>query len=199
MPSQRPDLIPAHYNDLDASLQETWRLLSRAAADRRAPMHTPAVASIGLDGRPKVRVVVLRHADPFQRLIRFHTDRRSAKLAEFAANSATQILAYDAGQKVQLRLSGTAAAHVDDETARAAWRASQPQSQLCYRQVTAPGSIAAPPIEAQQVADHDGAQNFSAVVVAIDEIEWLYLAAAGHRRARFSWRSGNLESRWLAP
>jgi hypothetical protein len=37
------------------------------------------------------------------------------------------------------------------------------------------------------------------VTAAIDEIEWPNLTDAGHRRARFSWRGGQLESHWLAP
>lgn len=199
MPSEMQPPIPAYYDDLNASLAEAWRLLTRGAADRRSPIHTPAVATVGLDGRPNVRVVVLRHADPIARTLRFHTDRRSAKIGELSTDAGVQIVAYDPGRKIQLRVTGRGAVHLDDDVARDAWMRSQPQSQICYRQAAAPGAAADDPARAALAADHDGAENFAAVSVAIDEIEWLFLASSGHRRARFIWRDGVLSSTWLAP
>ncbi|MBX9684908.1 MAG: pyridoxamine 5'-phosphate oxidase family protein [Hyphomicrobium sp.] len=191
--------IPSHYNDLNGSLGEAWRLLTRGAADRKSPMHTPAVATVGLDGRPRVRTVVLRHTDPAARTLRFHTDRRAAKISEFAANPAVQVLAYDAVGKVQLRLLGRAVAHQHDDIADAAWTRSQLQSQQCYRQSASPGMSAAEPSAALAPSDDDGRANFVAVVVHVDELEWLYLAHSGHRRARFIWSGSTLTATWLAP
>ena len=51
-------------------------------------------------------------------------------------------------------------------------------------------------------ADADaGRDNFCAILCTAFELEWLYLAAAGHRRARFAWsESGALTTAtWLAP
>ncbi len=191
--------IPSHYNDLSGSLAEAWRLLTRGAADRKSPMHTPAVATIGVDGRPRVRTVVLRHADPSARTLRFHTDVRATKVSEFAANPSVQIMTYDAGNKIQLRLLGRATAHHGDDVAHAAWDRSQLQSQQCYRQQASPGTTADDPLTALVPMAADGQQNFVAVVVTIDELEWLYLAHSGHRRARFRWVDGQLTSSWLAP
>ena len=197
-PSQLP--LPPYYNNLDATLKEAWLLLVRGAADRRAAFHTPQVASIGLGGTPKVRTVVLRHADSTSRTLRFHTDLRTAKVAELAQNPRVQMLAYDPGCKIQLRLSGTALAHSGDGPAQSAWARSQPQSQLCYRQDAAPGTPAADPVALLSPGPHDGYQNFAAVEITVQEIEWLYLAAQGHRRARFAWDAdGALSATWLAP
>ena len=196
-PSTQPP--PLYYNDLDATLAEAWRLLTRGAVDRRSPVHTPCVATVGLDGLPKLRTVVLRHTDPILRRLRFHTDRRSGKLAEFAANAAVQVLGYDPARKIQLRVSGTAHPHHADDYAHAAWQRSQAQSQLCYRQNAAPGTPASDAVAALAPAAHDGEDNFTAVEIAVTEIEWLYLAAQGHRRARFTWRDNHLHSEWLAP
>ena len=203
MPNENRGPLPAFYDNLDASLSEAWDLLIRAAADRRSPVHTITIASVGLDGLPKVRTVVLRHTDAAARRVRFHTDVRSAKIAEFAVNSAVQVLAYDPGRKIQLRLSGRALVHHAGDYARAAWQRSQPQSQLCYRQDAAPGSQGAPPPANPgmllEPAAHDGEQNFAAVEIVIEEMDWLYLAAQGHRRARFRWPDGRLYAVWLAP
>ena len=203
MPNENRSPLPDFYDDLDASLAEAWHLLIRAAVDRRSPVHTIAIATVGLDGRPKVRTVVLRHTDAPARCLRFHTDARSEKFAEFAANPAVQVLAYDPARKIQLRLSGSALLHRGDDVARAAWQRSQPQSRQCYRQDAAPGTRGSPSSAAPDAllapAAHDGEENFTAVEIAIEEIEWLYLAAPGHRRARFRWPDGQLDAVWLAP
>ncbi|PPC86048.1 MAG: pyridoxamine 5'-phosphate oxidase [Hyphomicrobium sp.] len=191
--------IPTYYNDLAGSLQEAWQLLSRGAVDRRSPIHTPAIATVALDGTPRVRIVVLRHIDPTARTLRFHTDKRANKIAEIERNPAVQVLCYDPSSKIQLRLLGRARVHHADDVAHQAFTRSQPQSQLCYRQSASPGSLGSEPTTLTDPAEHDGEQNFTAVVVQIDELEWLYLAAAGHRRARYTWSDGNLKSTWLAP
>lgn len=200
MNQQYREPLPSHYNDLDGSLAEAWRLLVRGAADRKSPMHTPSVATIGIDGFPQVRTVVLRHADASNRTLRFHTDKRSNKFRELSADPRIQLLTYDAGNKIQLRVSGRAALHSGDTIATQAWQRSQTMSQQCYRQALNPGAISADPIAALAPGDHDGQANFVAVMMSVDAIEWLYLAHGGHRRARFAWGTdGAVASQWLAP
>lgn len=192
--------IPGFYDDLDATLAEVWRLLSRGVADRRSPFHTPAVATVAADGAPSVRTVVLRGVDPMLRAIRFHTDIRSRKFGEIASQPRVALLGYDPGHKIQLRLAGYATAHTGpaDQAAVAAWAATRDRSRVCYMQAVAPGE-AMPAGAVAEPALADGFQNFVAVTVEVDEIEWLYLAHPGHRRARFAWPGGRLEATWLAP
>jgi hypothetical protein len=162
-------------------------------------MHTPAVATTGLDGRPQVRTVVLRGLDVASRSLRFHTDRRSGKFGELSADPRIAVLGYDAGRKVQLRIGGVATLHADSDVAERAWAGSRPMSMMCYRQARSPGSA----LFTAQIDDAtlpDGRENFTVVVVTITEVEWLYLAAQGHRRARFTWGPDEaLSATWLAP
>ncbi|WP_291299271.1 pyridoxamine 5'-phosphate oxidase family protein [Elioraea sp.] len=193
---------PPWYDDLPASLAEAWALLVRGAADRKHPFHTPAVATIGADGGPHVRTVVLRGASPPARRLRFHTDARSAKATELRARPRIAVHAYDPGGKIQLRLAGTATLHTNDDVANAAWKATKPLSRACYRVATAPGSHASDPVAAlAEIGDGDeaGRAAFIAVTVTVVRMEWLYLAAAGHRRALFDWSSGSLRANWLVP
>jgi hypothetical protein len=45
-----------------------------------------------------------------------------------------------------------------------------------------------------------GLTNFVAVEVVVSELEWLYLAHAGHRRALYTYQDGRLaQQTWLAP
>lgn len=194
--------LPAFYDDLDATLAEAWRLLAHGAVDRRTAFHTPVLASRRGDGRPAVRTVVLRAVDPDQRKVRFHTDRRSMKYAEIAADPRVSMHFYDPAAKVQICVDGRASRHSDDKLADLAWRHTRPMSRVCYRVSPGPGT----PIEdpslavAGDAADGEaGRDNFAAITVAIDAIEWLYLAAQGHRRARFRWESEALSATWLVP
>lgn len=197
------ELTPHFYDDLEATLQEAWRLLRRGAHDRRSPFHAPAFATQRGDGYPALRTVVLRAVDETQYKIRFHTDARSAKFREISANPRVAMHFYDAPKKVQLRIGGRATLHRDDELANAAWRATRPFSRACYRVAAMPGAIVGDP-KALSCEDNTGEpeagrENFAAVSVSIDCLEWLYLAAKGHRRARFSWVNGEVEGTWLVP
>lgn len=196
-PAPRP--WPAHADDLDAVLAEAFRLLARGVADRRSAFHTPTVATIGSDGAPSLRTMVLRGFDAGARTLRFHTDRRAAKFAELAAGPRVAIHIYDAAAQIQLRLQGHARWHVDDAVAAAAWDASRPQSRLCYGADIAPGSPVPAPPSAPVKADAGFAQ-FGVVICRVERLEWLWLAAAGHRRARFTWHDdGAREATWLTP
>jgi hypothetical protein len=199
---------PSFYNDLDETLAECWRRLSRGVADRRSPFHSPTVATVGRDGVPRARVVILRGCEPSARRLRFHTDRRSDKAAELSANPALALTGYDPAAKLQIRVEGRATLHLDDPVADAAWESSRSFSRVCYGVAPGPGTpiahgdgFALPQDEAEIAA---GRANFCAVVIAIERLEWLYLAHDGHRRARFTLNgAGQAEAQfagqWLTP
>jgi pyridoxamine 5'-phosphate oxidase len=108
---------------------------------------------------------------------------------------------YDAGSKIQIRVEGIVSLHTDDAVADAAWEASRSFSRICYGTAPGPGThlseggdFALPSDDADIAA---GRGNFSTVVIKAETIEWLYLAHAGHRRARFDVASG--KGIWLTP
>ena len=86
-------------DDLDKAFSAIWRMLGEGASDRRSIFHTPALVSVGLDGWPKARTVVLRSVDRESATLRCHTDLRSPKVAELEGNPRVGVLAYDPGQK----------------------------------------------------------------------------------------------------
>jgi pyridoxamine 5'-phosphate oxidase len=189
--------------DLQAVLADAMRLLARAVTDRRGAMHTPTIATVGLDGRPRLRTVVLRGFEPARREFRFHTDVRSPKVAEIARDTRVAAHVHEPGSKVQIRLEATATLHGDDAIADAAWLASQPLSRTCYAAQPGPGvpigeggAFTLPATSAEVEA---GRRHFVAVVARIDSLDWLHLAHAGHRRALFRWSGDACEGHWLAP
>lgn len=193
------------HQTLSQSKDDCMRLLSRAVADRRAPMHTPSVATLGLDGRPRARVVVLRAFDASARALRFHTDVRSEKFHEVSADPRIALLFYDASLKVQLRVEGEATLHHGDALAEKAWQDSQAMSRHCYATMPAPGSAieegSAFHVPIGRELTDDGKPHFVAVVTHFNRLEWLWLGSDGHRRARFEWRANAIEpfAEWLVP
>ncbi len=188
---------PAHADDLDATREAAFALLARGVADRRSPLHTPTLASIGTDGAPRLRTLVLRGFDAALRTLRLHTDRRAEKATEITADPRVALHGYDPGQRVQLRLRGLASLHIDDEVAAAGWAASRNFSRMCYAIQPGPGQpIMAPPPAPTDAAA--GQENFAVIRIVFDEMEWLWLAAEGHRRARFTWGT-QPSACWLVP
>jgi pyridoxamine 5'-phosphate oxidase len=195
---------PSFYDDLDETLAEAWRLMARGVADRRSPFHHPTVATMGLDGIPQARTVILRACDVSARRLRFHTDARSAKIAEMAADARAAFHFYDPGAKIQIRLTGTLTPHRDGSIADEAWAGSRVFSRQCYGVAPGPGvplaaggDFALPDVT--DAATADGRVNFVAVIFDVSSLEWLYLAAAGHRRARFDFTGDALAAVWLTP
>ena len=193
----------SNHDDLHATLGMAWSLMVRGVADRRSAFHTPSVATVGPAGDPEIRTIVLRGASASDWTLRFHTDNRSAKFAALAASARIGLHVYDPHLKVQVRFCGLAHVRGEGDVADAAWAKSLPMSRACYAQKPAPGAeLPAPDLPAVLAGqDLDFArQNFAAVVVHVTEIDWLYLLASGHRRARFSRdAAGTVTSHWLAP
>ena len=186
----------------DATLEEipgqVWSMLVDGAARGRAPFHTPVLASTGPAG-PEARTVVLRAADPGARTVVCHTDQRSPKVAVIGDRPAVVWVFYDRDAKIQLRLRGHATLHHQDELAAGRWHVSRPGSRSCYQNPYPPGAEVDAPELALPDPDRDGYANFTVVQCTVEAIDWLYLHAAGHRRARFEWRSGQWQGQWVAP
>jgi len=176
-------------------LASAWGDLVRGAADRRHGFHVPVVASIGLDGAPSARTVVLRRVLPEPCELHFHTDLRGPKVAELARDPRVSWTFYDAGRKLQLRVAAVAEVHATGARADEAWARSAPSSRRCYLALAAPGArcdavspnlpealrMRVPTVE-ESLA---GRVNFALVATRVTAIDWLHLASEGHERARF--------------
>ena len=199
--------IPPFYNNLDASLSMAWSLLQHGTTDRRSAFHAPAVASIGVDGAPRQRTMVLRKVDPIKRTLRFNTDARSQKWQELVQLPHVSVLAYSAWDKVQVRLSGFATLDRHSELAERVWTSMRDQSRVAYAQPDAPGATIeapdgyVPPLELRvgDAAATVAREHFCLLTVEVETLDWVYLNLCGNRRAQFRWPDGVLASHWLAP
>ncbi|MCO4092496.1 MAG: hypothetical protein HEQ34_11155 [Sphingorhabdus sp.] len=206
-----PVSFPAYYDDLALSFEEAWSLIAAGVTNRNSPSHMPAVGTVDALGMPQLRIMILRDVSRDTRTLRFHTDSRSIKAEQLRQNPATSVLIYDPAAKVQIRMSGKTHFTATGAVADIAWSASTPFARRCYMAEAAPGTPLAEPSsglpdwiagkqpEEDQLADYR--PNFAALLVEIDTIEWLYLANAGHRRARWQWDAvqNSWAGRWLIP
>ncbi len=184
---------------LETLSTKIWEWLGVAAEDRDDPFRTPVVATVGLDGSPQARTVVLREVDPAAWTLDFYTDVRSPKHAELARSHAVMWLFYDVGRRIQLRVLTTASVHERDDVADRAWAWSGLASRAAYVSMDAPGSVIEAPTPSQFLHDEAesvrGRANFCVVRCRVREFDVLQLHPGRHRRA--SVRVDGAE--WRAP
>jgi 3-hydroxyisobutyrate dehydrogenase len=201
-------------NDIPYSLADierlSWRLIYHGAIASKNPMHYMGVATYGTEGI-NLRTVVLRHADPDTKTLRFHTDIRSGKWQDLQADPRVSLLLYDNPEKTQLRLTGTAVLHTEDALAEEAWEKTALYSRRCYLSTAPPSAASELPtsglpeslIDANPGLEESatGRKNFGVVQVRVHSLDWLNLNAHGHRRAKFTYdASGTLSGlTWLVP
>jgi pyridoxamine 5'-phosphate oxidase len=196
-------------DDLDAILNDIWTRWGRGAADRRSPFHTPVVGSTSQRGTAEQRVMVLRKTDRLTNMLRFHTDRRSAKAGQVGRQNVISVLGYDAGAKIQLRASGTAAILHTGALADEAWANTSPSGRRSYLTTYSPGSISNVATSGLPTAfekdvpslieSEIGRANFAILPVSVNRLEWLHLASTGHRRAAFERTGDTWSGQWLIP
>jgi pyridoxamine 5'-phosphate oxidase len=199
--SAPPEPLP---DDLHLALDAVWQQLAIGAADRRSNFHTVGLATIGIDGPPELRTVVLRQALAPTWEVMLHTDIRAQKVAEIIAHPQVALLGYCPVRKLQIRLNGAATLHHDDDTTQLAWDRAQPMSRRLYRLPVRPGvRIAHPEATPSVPLDPEdyriGFESFAMLRIEVTRLEWLCLALTHHRRARYLRSPTGLDATWLVP
>lgn len=161
-----------------------------------ASLRTLTLATVGLDGAPRLRMVVPRGVDATVRRVRFFTDGRSAKVAEIARDARVALLGWQEAARVQWRLDGRAAFAEPVEVA-AAWDSVRPGGHLDYATALPPGELLVGPLLRVDAAM--ARENFAVVDVAVTAIERLQLDPVGHERSRLDWDSAGWSAVRLVP
>ena len=180
-------------------LTESAALLAEGAADPASLWHNPTLVTLGADGTPQARIVVLRRFDLASRQIETHTDARSAKYAELQAHPAASLHGWDGARRVQLRLTGDVALHTGGRVADAAWAALRPQSRATYRVVPGPGTVLRAPDAIGEIDEDAARAVFCVLRLTFGTLEYLRLGQGSHRRARFGWAGERRTAMWLVP
>lgn len=192
---------PDHYSPSPSLLpvrDEIIHLLHEAVSESGNAFRTAAVATTSPDGLPQLRIMILRAFDAEQMILKLFTDGRSPKVRELMASPNIQLLGYDAGQRIQLRISGRAEIHQNDEQTEKLWAALPEFGRGDYLSRQPPGEQIAHPGDSWEDKTLGG-QNFTVIELKIQSIDWLKLSGQGHRRALFTWDDGKYSARWRAP
>ena len=199
---------PDYYNDLDKTYLKIWNLLEDGLANRNAPFHVPTFIC-GKNKNFDGRIVVLRGINQKDKKIWFHSDIRSNKVKILKKNPLSSLLFYDKSEKIQLRISCNSKINYQNKTTEKAWKKTAHMSRQCYLGEKSPGTISALPTSGLSKDIDDlkfsieeseiGYKNFCLVENFINTIEWLYLAAKGHRRALFKLNNDLIEKKWINP
>ena len=197
---------PAYYEDLAEIQNKYWSMLEDAVTNRSSPFRIPVFMCSNndeIDGR----IVVLRKSDRENNLLQFHTDLRSPKVDILYNNNKASLLFYDKEKKIQLRVKVECKINNQNSVTEASWKKTQHISRRCYLTDSPPGTISENPTSGMiskledfdytMEQSEDGYKNFTVIKCYIKSIEWLYLAAKGHRRAKFDIK--NNKEYWLIP
>ena len=197
---------PAYYENLDEIQNKYWSMLDDAVTNRGSPFRIPVFMCAHqdeIDGR----IVVLRKSDRTNNLLQFHTDLRSPKVDILKKNDKASLLFYDKDEKIQLRVKVECEINNQNSTTEESWKKTQHISRRCYLTDSPPGTSSENPTSGMisKLEDFDytmeqseeGYKNFTVIKCMIKSIEWLYLAAKGHRRAKFDLE--NKKESWLVP
>ena len=197
----------SYYEDSKEIEKKIWDLLSKAVKDRSSEFRTP-VFICGNDKDLDGRVVVLRKADQQNNFIQYHSDIRSSKIEKIKKNPKCSILFYGKEEKIQLRVKAECEVNYNNDITRESWEKTGHISRKCYLVINGPGTESEKPtsgldnkfdnFDFTKKESEAGYKNFCVIRCNIKSIEWLYLAAKGHRRALID-LNGSKKFTWLVP
>ena len=195
-----------YYEDFSEIKKKIWSMLDDAVTNRSSPFRIPVFVcgdQSDFDGR----IVVLRKSDQSNSILQFHSDIRSDKIPKLKKNKNAALIFYDKEEKIQLRVKVECIINNKNSITEDSWKKTQHISRRCYLTDDPPGTISNNPTSGMisKLEDFDytmeqseeGYKNFTVIQCKIKSVEWLYLAAKGHRRAKFDFE--NKKESWLVP
>ena len=197
---------PAHYEDFTEIKNKIWSMLDNAIKDRGSPFRIP-VFICGNQDDFDGRIVVLRKSDQSNNLVQYHSDIRSNKIDKLKNNKNASMLFYDKDEKIQVRLKVECTVNYNNDITKESWLKTGHMSRKCYLIHNGPGTESDRPtsglkpeldnFEFTMEQSEIGYKNFTVIQCKIKSIEWLYLAAKGHRRAKFD--LSTKKEYWMVP
>ena len=190
-------------------LDQAQRMLRRGVTHSHDPFHYPVLGTMG-DNCCSMRTVILRQFSLPDRVLVCHTDSRASKVKEIEDCNNVTWLFYHPKKQIQLRISGKASLHRDDQFADDQWAGSKITSRLNYCATQSPGTSVDSPMSGLPdfllnkvptvLNTGKGRKYFMAIAGKILSIDWLELRIVGNRRALFTWDDEDcLSVTWLIP
>lgn len=167
-------------DDLPALEDTIWQELARATRDRGHAWRFAVLATVEGEAAD-ARTVVLRDTDRATRTLLIYTDARSPKAAQLTAHPLGTLVLWSPQLSWQLRLRVRLALETSGLRVSSRWAQLKltPAAQD-YLSPLPPGSPLAAAAPERQSREH-----FAVLAAEVLSLDWLLLAATGHRRARF--------------
>lgn len=188
--------------------KKIWKMLNEGVNNRSSEFRTP-IFICGFENDFDGRTIVLREANKDKGFLQFHADYRSTKIKTIKTNDLGIFVFYDRSQKIQLRIKTRCKINFKNEICKESWSKTQHISRKCYLTEKSPGAILDKPgtgliekyenFKFTKEESEKGFDNFCVFRCYIQTIEWLFLSAKGHRRARFNYENEKNKFVWLTP
>lgn len=183
-------------------------MLQEGAAKGKSAFHTFVLGTRGVNNI-ELRTLVLRKLDKSNKALFTHTDLRSPKAEQLKNNRQCSLLFYDPVRRVQLRLEAESVLHEGTELTDQLWAQTKMSARKSYLSAHSPGELLCMPDDGlprhlngrdpQPDESEDGRKNFLVIEFRILSIDWLFLNAQGHRRARIEYNVDGFDGSWVSP
>ncbi len=177
-----------------AMLDRVWEEIADLRRLRGGYGGLVSLATVDRAGAPDLRQVVLRRADRAAGRVEVFTDASTPKVAEIRAEPRVGLLIWQARDRLQIRLRGTATI-LQGAATLAEWEAMSDAQRGNYGTVPPPGT----PIDSgsgfRRVADP---ARLAILRIGLSEIDAVHLARPHDLRARYR-RAEAWRGQWLAP
>ena len=187
---------PAYYENFDEIIKKIWSMLDDAVKNRSSQFRIPTFIC-GNQNDFDGRIVVLRKSKIDDRLLQFHSDIRSEKISKLKSNNRAALIFYDKEEKIQVRAKVECTINHKNKITEESWSKTAHISRKCYLVENGPGTETENPTSGLKPEldnfgytmeeSEKGYENFTVIQCKVISFEWLYLAAKGHRRARFEY------------
>lgn len=195
-------------SSLELIEKECWTLLQEGASRGKSALHTFVLGTRNQQGI-EMRTLVLRKTEKPRLALYSHTDLRSPKALQMKENGNCSLLFYDPVRRIQLRLQAEAMLHLQNETSSKLWKEANMSARKTYLSQRSPGESISSPEDGlpahlsgkdpRPEESEAGRMNFLVLEFNIKSIDWLFLNAQGHRRARIEYHETGFDASWVNP
>ncbi|MEJ2004128.1 MAG: pyridoxamine 5'-phosphate oxidase family protein [Cyclobacteriaceae bacterium] len=181
-------------DSLESVQNKVWDELQYGTMNPAHPFRFAVLSTVN-GKQPVSRYVVFRKLDK-DKVMKFYTDSRSAKVEDLKTNPQCSLLFYHPDLQVQISFQGKTVIHQNDSLSNRLWQTVPERNRVAYTSVCAPGRKISSPKEAFQWSETD---YFCVVDVFPESLDVLQLNGQEHYRARFEKGSTDWEGSWITP
>ena len=175
-------------------LGRVWAQIANVQTPRGGHVRLLTLATIGANGGPELRQVVLRRANRAAGEIEIFTDATTPKCGEITLRPQVSVLIWQARDKLQIRLRGKAQI-IEGQQTMTDWQEMAPAQRSNYGTVPTPGTPIADAGTYERVPDP---ARLAILRIRINEIDVVHLTRPHDLRALYQ-RADGWQGQWLAP